>query len=357
MLSMGAVELKDRHLRETGATVNRKRARRYSAEGDRMRRRELMLLVGGAMTTARALRAQQKAMPVIGYLAFGSPGVAPTTAVFLQGLSETGYVEGQNVAIEYRWAEGRYDRLPTLAADLVGRKVDVILGAGDAATAAAKDATSTIPIVFVSGDPVGQGLVAGLARPGGNLTGVSILTFELMPKRLELLSELVPQAGVALLVNPNNSTTERMIHDVQEAARVKGVQLHIVKAGSESEIDVAFASLGQLQAGALLVSRDPFFNSRREQLVALAARHAVPAIYPWGEFTAAGGLISYGPSLTAALRQVGIYTGKILNGAKPADLPVQQPTTFELVVNLKTAKALGLTIPQSILARADEVIE
>jgi putative tryptophan/tyrosine transport system substrate-binding protein len=234
----------------------------------------------------------------------------------------------------------------------------VILAAGDAAAGAAKDATSMIPIVFVSGAPIEFGLVASLARPGGNLTGVSIVTFELMPKRLELLSELVPQAGaVALLVNPNNSTTERVIRDVQEAARVKGVQLHIVNAGSESEIDAALASLAQRQAGALLVSREAFFNSRREQLVALAARYAVPAIYPCGEFAAAGGLISYGPSLTAALRQVGIYTGKILKGAKPADLPVQQPTTFELVVNLKTAKALGLAVPQSILARADEVIE
>jgi putative ABC transport system substrate-binding protein len=234
----------------------------------------------------------------------------------------------------------------------------VILAAGDAAAGAAKDATSMIPIVFVSGAPIEFGLVASLARPGGNLTGVSILTFELMPKRLELRSELVPQAGaVALLVNPNNSTTERVIRDAQEAARVKGVQLHIVNAGSESEIDAALASLAQRQAGALLVSREAFFNSRREQLVALAARYAVPAIYPCGEFAAAGGLISYGPSLTAALRQVGIYTGKILKGAKPADLPVQQPTTFELVVNLKTAKALGLAVPQSILARADEVIE
>ena len=279
-----------------------------------MRRRELIVLLIGAMTAPRTLRAQQKAMPVIGYLGFASPGLAPTAAVFLRGLSETGYVEEQNVAIEYRWAEGRYDRLPALAADL--------------------------------------------ARPGGNLTGVSLLTLELMAKRLELLSELVPQASVvAQLVNPNTSTTERMIRDVQEAARVKGVQVHIVKAGSESEIDATLASLAQLQARGLLVSRDPLFNSRREQLVALAARHAVPAIYPWGEFAAAGGQISYGPSLTAALRQVGIYAGKILKGAKPADLPVEQATKLELVVNLKTAKALGLTVPPSILARADEVIE
>ena len=326
-----------------------------------MRRRDFIIFLAGAMAAwPLAARAQHKAMQVIGFLGTGSLGPgSPFVASFHQGLSETGYIEGRNVAVEYRWAEGQLDRLPALAADLVGRNVDLIVSGGLPSVLAAKNATSTIPIVFTSAeDPVAAGLVASLARPGGNLTGVSLLTVELMAKRLEMLSELVPQAGViALLVNPNTSTTERMIHDEQEAARVKGVQLHVVKAGSESEIDAAFASLAQLQAGALLVSRDPFFNSRREQLVALAARHAVPAIYPWREFTAAGGLISYGPSLTAALRQVGIYAGKILKGAKPADLPVEQATKLELVVNLKTAKALGLTIPQSILARADEVIE
>jgi putative tryptophan/tyrosine transport system substrate-binding protein len=324
-----------------------------------MRRRELLLLLGGAMAASRALRAQQKAMPVIGSLAIASPvPAAPFLAAFRQGLGETGYVEGQNLAIEYRGAEGRYDRLPALAAELVARKVDVILAQADVSALAAKSATSTIPIVFVAGDPVAVGLVASLARPGGNLTGVSILTIELIPKRFELLSELVPQAkSIALLVNSNNAYAERVVRDVQETARAKGLQLHILKAGTESEIETAFASLVQRQAGALLVSPDSFFISRREQLVALAARYEVPAIYEWREFTAAGGLISYGTSLIGIYRQVGIYAGKILNGAQPADLPVQQPTTFELVVNLETAKALGLTVPQSILARADEVIE
>jgi putative ABC transport system substrate-binding protein len=324
-----------------------------------MKRRELLLLLGGAVAAAPPVRAQQQAMPVIGYLSFASPGpFAPLVAALRQGLSETGYVEGQNVAIEYLWAEGHYDRLPALAADLAGRKVDVIAASGPPSALAAKRATSTIPIVFSSGDPIGEGLVTSLARPGANLTGASLFTAELMPKRLELLSELVSQAGViALLVNPNNPQTERVTHDVEEAARTKGVQLPVVKARTEGEIDAAFANLVQLRAGALLIQTDPVFTSLREAIVTLASRRAVPAIYPLREFAVSGGLISYGASLLGSYRLAGGYVGKILKGAKPADLPVQQPTTFELVVNLKTAKALGLTVPPSILARADEVIE
>ena len=303
--------------------------------------------------------AQQKAMPVIGALFSGSPGPAASiVAAIRQGLSETGYVEGQNLTIEYRWAEGHYDRLPAFSADLVGRNVDLILAPNDVLAHAAKGATSTIPIVFVtSGDAVATGLVASLARPGGNLTGVSLLTTELHLKRLELLSELVPQARViALLVNPNNPQTESIIRDVQEAARVKGVQLPILKAGTEGEIDAAFAILVQVHAGALVIATDGFLFSRHDQLVALASRHAVPVIYPAREYVARGGLISYGSPSTAVYQLSGIYAGKILKGAKPGDLPVQQPTKFELVINLKTAAALGLT-PQSLLARADEVIE
>jgi putative ABC transport system substrate-binding protein len=327
-----------------------------------MKRRDLIALVGGAAVALPiAVRAQQKAIPVIGYLSSGSNGLAaPFLAVFRQRLSETGYVEGQNVAIEYRWAEGNYERLPALAVDLVGRKVDLIVTTGGPASAlAAKAATSTIPIVFTGvGDPVGNGLVTSLARPGGNLTGVSIVTADLIPKLLELLSELVPQARViAVLLNPNNANTERNIGDVQEAARAKGVQLHILKAATESEIDAVFTTLVNLHAGALIVGADAFFFIRREQLAALASRYAVPAIYAQREFPDVGCLISYGASLTANHREAGLYVGKILNGAKPADLPVQQPTKFELVINLKTAKTLGLTVPQSLLARADEVIE
>jgi putative ABC transport system substrate-binding protein len=326
-----------------------------------MRRREFIILLGGtAIAVPLAARAQQKAMPVIGFLGSGLPDPsAPFVAAIRQGLSETGYVEGQNLAIEYRWAEGSHDRVPAFVAELVGRKVDLIVVISATAALPAKSATSTIPIVFISGaDPVADGLVASLARPGGNLTGVSTLGTELNPKRLELLSELVLQAGViALLVNPNTAGAERQTRDVQQAARAKGVQLTILKASTDSEIDAAFASLVQLHVGGLLIGGDPFFDSRREQLVALAARHAVPAIYAQREYIAVGGLISYGPSLSAMGRQVGIYAGKILNGAKPADLPVQQPTKFELVINLKTATALGLAVPQSLLARADEVIE
>jgi putative tryptophan/tyrosine transport system substrate-binding protein len=320
-----------------------------------MNRRELMLLAG-ATTAARPLGAQQKAMPVIGFLGISSPD-ASRVAAFRLGLGDAGWIAGQNVVIEYRWAEDRRDRLAAIAADLVGRKVDVLVTQG--APSAVINAATTIPIVFIyGGDPVQDRLVASLARPGDNLTGFTVFAAELMPKRLELLSELVPQASViAMLVNPNSRLGERIIRDGQEAARVKGVQLHILKAGAEGEFETAFASLVRLSAGALVVAGDTLFNSRREELVALAARHAVPAIYELRESVEAGGLVSYGPSLTGIWRQAGAYVGRILAGVKPADLPVQQPTTFELVVNLKTAKALGLTIPPSILGRADEVIE
>ena len=323
-----------------------------------MRRRNFMTVVAGAaIAWPFAVRAQP-AISVIGYLHFGADGpFAYQAAAFRRGLSEPGYIEGQSLAIEYRWAEGHYDRLPALAADLVSRKVDVITAIGPPCASAAKKATSSIPIVFTVGiDPIEGGLVASLPRPRGKLTGISILAVELIPKRLELLSELVPQARVfALLVNPNLANP--WIGDVQEAARAKGVDLKILKASTEREIDAAFTVLADLHAGALVLGDDPFFVAQREQLVALASRYAVPATYQFREFAASGGLISYGPSLTDTNRQAGIYVGKILRGAKPADLPVQQPTKFELVVNLKTAKALGLTIPQSMLMRAGEVIE
>jgi putative tryptophan/tyrosine transport system substrate-binding protein len=327
-----------------------------------MRRRDLVSLLGSATATwPLAALAQQKATPVIGHLSAASPGPsAPGMAAFREGLSETGYIEGQNLTIEYRWAEGHYDRLPELAADLVGHKVDVIVARGGNLPArAAKNSTSTIPIVFSSGsDPVEDGLVFSLARPGNNLTGVIFLNVELMPKRLELLRELVSQVKViTLLVNPNGSSADREQRDAQEASHPSGVRLRILKASSESEIDAAFASLIQGQAGALLISTDPLFFDRRDQVVTLAARHAIPAIYGFRECATAGGLISYGSNLAAVFHQAGIYAGRILKGAKPNDLPVLQPTKFEVVVNMKTAKALGLTIPPSILARADEVIE
>jgi putative tryptophan/tyrosine transport system substrate-binding protein len=282
-------------------------------------------------------------------------------AAVRQGLSEAGYVEGQSLAIEYRWAENNYERLPALAADLVGRKVDLIVATAVAASLAAKNATSTIPIVFMGvSDPVGLGLVASLARPGSNVTGFGNFVSQLTPKRLELLCELVPQAKVfALLINPNSPTklSEPLIADLEEAARARGVQLAILKAGTESEIDAAFATLVEQHAGGLVTAGDPFFTSRREQLVALASRHAVPAIYWLRGFAAAGGLISYGVNNDHLFREAGSYAGRILKGAKPADLPVQQPTTLELVVNLNTAKALGLTIPHSMLMLANEVIQ
>lgn len=323
-----------------------------------MERRSFIALLSGAASWPLAAGAQQQTMPMIGFLGATSDSPSADVAAFQRGLGEAGFVDGQNLAIEYRWAEGSYDRLPALAADLVGRKVEVIAAQGTAAARAAKSSTTTIPIVFFVGDPVRVGLVANLARPGGNLTGVAIVIIDLIPKRLELISELVPQAReIALLVNPNQPTTGRVMQDAQAAARAKGVQLYILKAGNDSEIDAAFAALVRRRAGALLTATDPFFDNRLDRLVALAARYAVPAIYTFREFPAAGGLMSYGPSFEAAYRQVGVYVGKILKGAKPADLPVQQPTKFELVINLRTAKALGLTVPQSLLARADEIVE
>jgi putative tryptophan/tyrosine transport system substrate-binding protein len=327
-----------------------------------MRRRELMAVLGGAAAAwPFALRAEEKAMPVIGWLAAGSPGPRSPAlvAAFRQGLSQAGYVEGQNIRIEYRWAEGNYDRLPALAADLVGHNVAVIIATTVTPALAAKNATSTIPIVFESGvDPVSASLVASFGHPGGNLTGVSVLSVELMPKRLELLSDLVPQARlIALLINPTNSNFERIIRLTQEAAQAKRMQFAIVKAATESEIDGAFTSLVELHADALVIGADGFLYSQREQIAGLASRHAVPAIGEAREVTAAGVLVSYGASQPDVSRQLGIYAGKILKGAKPADLPVEQPTKYELVINLKTAKELGLNVPQSLLAQADEVIE
>ena len=326
-----------------------------------MRRREFITLMGGSMAAwPRAAHAQQPAMPVIGFLHAASPeAYAPMMTAFRQGLKEAGYVEGHNVAIEYRWAEGHYDRLPALAADLVRRQVAEIVTVGTPAALAAKAASSTIPIVINVGiDPVQIGLVASLNRPGGNVTGLAVLTVELAAKQLEVLHELLrTSAAVALLVNPNNPVTEPETKGMRDAARSLGLQLHVLDASTEGEIDAAFGKLIELRAGALVVSVDPFLNSQRDQIVALAARHAVPAIYGVREFAAAGGLMSYGTDLADAYRQVGIYAGKILKGAKPADLPVQRVVRVEFVINLKTAKTLGLTFPITLLGRADEVIE
>jgi putative ABC transport system substrate-binding protein len=325
-----------------------------------LRREFIMLLGGGAAAWPLAARAQQP-MPVIGYLGPGSPETDKAVRVvpFQQGLNETGYIEGRNVAIEYRWAEGQYDRLPALAADLVRRQVTVIAAGGPPSVLAAKAATSTIPIVFVLGiDPVQSGLVASLNRPGGNITGVALISAELAGKLLDLLHELVPTAAVvALLVNPTNPVSDSVTRNLQDAARSLGRQAHVLRASTASEIDAAFGTLVELRAGALVVAGDPFFTNQRAQIVALAARHAVPAIYNARLYPTAGGLMSYGPDLADSFRQAGVYTGKILRGATPADLPVEQAVKVELVINLKTAKALGLTVPLLLLGRADEVIE
>ena len=313
------------------------------------------------MASPPTAHAQQSKMPVIGFLnGFSLAEWAQPVTGFRKGLSETGYVEGKNVAIEYRWAEGRFDRLPNLAAELVRRQVTVLVATGGSVTAlAAKAATTSIPIIFGVGiDPIAQGLVSSLSRPGGNLTGVYFLTGELEGKRLGLLRELVPTAAlIAVLLNPKLASFEARLKDVQTAARAFGQQIHIHRASSEAELDSAFATFGQLRAGALLVGADPFFLTQRERIVALAARHTIPAVYEQREFAVAGGLMSYGTSLTDATRQVGLYAGRVLKGEKPGELPVVQSDKFEFVINLRTAKALGLTIPQSLLLPADEVIQ
>jgi putative ABC transport system substrate-binding protein len=326
-----------------------------------VRRREFISLFGGAAAWPLAARAQQPAVPVIGYLNSASPEVDAARLTGLRrGLNQSGYVEGRNLVIEYRWAGNQADRLPALAADLVQLRVAVIVTPGLVATLAAKAATTSIPIVFLVGnDPVQLGLVASLNRPGGNLTGYNVLLGELGSKGLALLHELVPGiAPIGFLGNPNNPAVfELMTRDVLAAAPVIGVKVRTLKAATDREIDVAFVSVAQERTGALLVGNDLFFNSRIEQLVALAARHAIPTMYPVREFVVAGGLISYGGSLTENYRQVGLHTGRILKGEKPADLPVQQETKLELTINRKTANALGLQIPDKLLALADEVIE
>ena len=328
-----------------------------------MKRRAFITLVGGAAVAwPLAARAQQPAMPTVGLVNAGSPeSAAYRTSAFRQGLNETGHVEGRNVAIEYHWAEGHNDRMPEIMADLVRRRVAVIATPGDTSAAlAAKAATATIPIVFGVGlDPVKLGLVASLARPGGNATGVNFLTAELAAKRLGLLREMVPQAGrVAALLNPTNAANaEATLRELQTASRAMGLQIRVLNAGSRAEIDGAFATLAREKVEALFVSGDGFFGSRRVQLAMLAVRYLVPAIYSLRDYAEAGGLMSYGTPFPEVYRQTGVYTGNILNGAKPADLPVLQPTKFDLVINTSAASLLGLEIPPTLLARADEVIE
>jgi putative ABC transport system substrate-binding protein len=324
-------------------------------------RRKFIAALGGAATWPLAARAQQPAVPVIGFLSSRSPGdSADVVSAFRRGLVQSGFAEGRSAAIEYRWAEGRYDRLPALAADLVRRQVNVIAAIGGIPVAlAAKAATTTIPIVFqIGADPVGTGLVASLNRPGGNLTGVATLNAELAPKKLELLHEIVPSATtIVLLVNPTNPVSETLSRDTQAAARTLGLGLHVLQASAERDFTTVFATLGQLRAGGLVIGNDPFFNAHVQEFGALTVRHAVPAIFQYREFAAAGGLMSYGTDFADSYRLVGVYAGQILKGEKPADLPVQQVTKIELVINLKTAKALGLTVPLPLLAFADEVIE
>jgi putative ABC transport system substrate-binding protein len=326
---------------------------------DQLRRREFIGLLSGAAAWPLAARAQQPAMPVIGFLNSAlSREYAHVAAAFRQGLSEAGYVEGRNVLVEYRYAENHYDRLPALAADLVRREVTVIAANTPAAPAAKKE-TTTIPIVFVTAsDPVAAGFVASLNRPGGNLTGVALLNDEIGAKRLQMLHEMIPTATViALLINPTHPSAEIQTRDVQAAARTLGLQLHPLHASTEREFDTTFSTLLQRRVGALMIGSDGFLINRSEQLAALALRHAVPAIFLYREFVATGGLMSYGSSLTDGYRLMGVYTGRILKGEKPADLPVQQPTKLDLIINLQTAKALGLTVPPSLLVRADELIE
>ena len=329
---------------------------------DQLKRREFVTLLGGAAAAwPLAARAQQAAVPVIGYLGAQSPAAfASRVTAFRQGLGETGYVEGRNVAIEFRWAEGQHDRLPALAAELVARQVAVIVAPGGAPAAiAAKSVTTTIPIVFEMGaDPIAMGLVTSLNRPGGNLTGVSSLNVEVTPKRLEILREAIPTATVvAVLLNPTSPTADSQLRNLQEAARALGLQLDFLRASSARDFDAVFASLLQLRANGLVVASDTFFATHSEQLAALTVRHALPAIHQSRDFTLAGGLMSYGGSFVESHRQAGVYTGRVLKGDKPADLPVQQVTKVELLINLKTAKALGVTFPLALSGRADQVIE